>query len=134
MSEPAGEGQLSFSCCRSKGWCLQAHQTHTWQLNSCQCPSVLPCLNLLSVFEILVSFPTWSNLAGRLYHAHCSGLRFSQVNRSKIRSNLCMCTGGLQEGKSSYFFTEIVSQTLTPGNKHLAPLSFGALASQCPGL
>lgn len=66
VSEPAGEDQLSFSCCHPKGWCLQAHLTHTWHLNSCQCPSVLPCLNLLPVPEILVSFPTWSDLAGRL--------------------------------------------------------------------
>lgn len=60
--------------CLSPMGCLQAHLTHTWHLNSCQCPSVLPCLNLLPVLEILVLFPTWSDLAGCLYRAHCSGL------------------------------------------------------------
>lgn len=65
MSEPHGVFGMG---------CLQAHLTHTWHLNSCQCPSVLPCLNLLPVLEILVLFPTWSDLAGCLYRAHCSGL------------------------------------------------------------
>ena len=34
-----------------RGWCLQAHLTHAWQLTSCLCPAVLPCLNLLSLLE-----------------------------------------------------------------------------------
>lgn len=57
MPEPRGVFGMGY---------LQAHLTHTWHLNSCHCPAVLPCLNLLPVPEILVSFPTWSDLAGRL--------------------------------------------------------------------